>query len=407
MKIAYLVSDVDVPVLGRDGCSIHVRELINAFADQGHDVFALCAWLGDGARRPQARLYEVVPRGVDAQLWEALAGESAVQSSHLERDLRSLHLNTVWARDCGAEVVDRERPDVLYERYSLFGTAGLTLAQRLGVPLILEVNAPLVREQSGYKKFPLEHTAEVVEGEIFRNADAIIAVSSWIARYVVERGANPAMVHVIPNGVSSQFVGSPDGDGVRRLYGLEGRRVVGYAGSFKKWHDLDGLLAAFADVNSGDDSATLLLVGDGPTRRRISDKATECGLAHRVVFTGTVPHDVMATYLAAMDIVAVPYREDPDFYFSPLKLFEAMASGRPTIAARVGQIADVVEHGHTGWLYQAGNRHELVAAVQLLFREPRRAAALGAAARHAVQAERTWQAVARKIAALAEQLRRS
>jgi glycosyltransferase involved in cell wall biosynthesis len=405
MKIGYVCFDVDVPVLGNEGCSIHIRELVNAFADDGHEVFVLCAEKGEGTAAPQAALYEIRPRGLDAISWEQLAQEDVVSSGNLDRDLRSLLLNNVWANDAGAEIIDREQPDFIYERYSLFGTGGLSLARRIGVPLLLEVNAPLCLEQAGYAKFPLEQTARALEAEIFRRADAIVAVSDWLGQHAISGGAGPQAVHVIPNGVGAGFAALAS-DGVRDRLRLGTRPVIGYVGSFQGWHDLDGLIEAFSAVKRTNEDAALLLVGDGPSRERAAGDVARRGLEANVVFAGLVPHDAMPAYLAAMDVVAVPYRNDDDFYFSPLKLFEAMASGRPTVAARIGQIADVVEHGRTGWLYTPGDHHDLAASLDLLLQARERAVEIGKAGRQAVLARHTWRAVARQVVSIAGAVRK-
>ena len=51
-----------------------------------------------------------------------------------------------------------------------------------------------------------------------------------------------------------------------------------------------------------------------------------------------------------MDVTTVPYQPIEDFFFSPMKLFEGMAVGRPTVAANLGQIPEIVRHGETGVL---------------------------------------------------------
>src|ERR1051325_1646242 len=200
MKIGYICSDIDIPLFGDEGCSIHVRDVTDAWVDIGHEVFILSASLGEPAMPTKAKVYEIQPTGLEAVGWSALEEEPIVQDHHLERDLRSVVYNA-WLNHEGAAIVERERPDFLCERYSLFGWGGIELARRYQIPLILEVNDPLCREQAGYERFTLTSTAERMEREIVCAADAIVAVSEWVKDWVVSLRGSERDVYVIPNGV--------------------------------------------------------------------------------------------------------------------------------------------------------------------------------------------------------------
>jgi glycosyltransferase involved in cell wall biosynthesis len=240
-----------------------------------------------------------------------------------------------------------------------------------------------------------------MDAEIFRAADAIVCVSRPLKNWVVAHGVEERKVHVIPNAVSaSLFAREPVDGAVRSRFGLEGKRVVGYLGSFQPWHDVGGLVRAFAALHERDPDLRLLLVGAGNREADARARAAELGAHDSVVFTGNVPHESVPEYLAAMDVAAITYRREGEFYFSPLKLFECMAAGRPTVAASVGQISEVVEHGRTGWLYPAGDIERLAEGLETLLYDPQAAASLGAAARRRVLAEHTWEATARRVTSL-------
>jgi glycosyltransferase involved in cell wall biosynthesis len=405
MRVAYICSDVDVQVFGHEGCSVHVREFTNALVEGGHETVIMCAWAGNGSREgAKAEAVPILPHGLAATAWRELERESLIADHHLERDLRSL-LGNHWLLEQAAGVFDRSPPDFIYERYSLFGWAGVELARRYGVPLILELNAPLCRQQAGYEKFPLFRTAEVLEGEILRSADAVIALSDWLRDWSLSLGVESPRIHVIPDGVSEGlFGGELSGDVVRRRHKLEGKRVVGFVGSFHHWHDVKGLLEAFAGLHRTDPDLRLLLVGNGEQRPALEKSARDKGVAEAVVFTRNVPHHEVPLHIAAMDVTVVPYRPMDEFFFSPLKLFEYMAVGRPTVAAAIGQIQEVVEHGRTGLLYPPGDEARLADGIATLLRDPEEASRMGLAARRRVLQEYTWGAVTRKVTAIAAQL---
>jgi glycosyltransferase involved in cell wall biosynthesis len=405
MRIGYLCSDFDVPLYGDEGCSIHVRDLAEAFVDAGHEVFVVCASLdGVPETRSRARVYHVAPQRLNAVAWELLEREPLVADNHLERDLRLVLYNT-WLASEGAAILAAERPDLLYERYALFGWGGATLARAQGIPHVLEVNAPLTVEQEGYEKFTLTTLAEQLEAEVFRAADAVVAVSGWLRDWIVERGVERRRVHVVPNGVSRRlFGGQPGGDAARARFGLDGNPVIGFVGSFQPWHDVAGLLQAFARLHAEDGDLRLLIVGEGEARRELEATARDLGVADAAVFTGHLPHEHVPAAIAAMDVAVAPYDGAQELGFLPLKLFEYMASGKPTVAAAVGQIPWLVEDGITGLLYPPGDDARLAGALRRVLYSEANARALGLAAREKVLREHTWDSVAERIVAIARPL---
>ncbi len=370
MKIAYICSDVDIQLLGHHGCSVHIREFTNALIETGHDVFIICHWLGEARDiQTKARVYHLQPSGYNKVLWDGLYDDPMIQNHFFDRDLSSILWNS-WLQIDGAAILAEEKPDFIYERYALFGSGGLELARRFEVPLILELNAPLCDQQEGYQKFPLIETARNIEPQILCGADALVAMTQWLADWAVGLGVDRDKIRVLPDAVSEEHFGrEPSGRAVREKYGLADLPVVGFVGSFHKWHDVAGLIDAFATLVAADKRRRLLLVGDGHDRQKLEKKVASLKLADKVVFTGKVPHEEVPDYLAAMDVTTVPYQPIDDFFFSPMKLFEGMAAGRPTVAADLGQIPDIVRHGETGWLYPAGDNQKLTEGLKTLLED--------------------------------------
>jgi glycosyltransferase involved in cell wall biosynthesis len=277
------------------------------------------------------------------------------------------------------------------------------LAERLGVPLLLEVNAPLTLEAAKYRELVLRRTAEELERVVFARAGALLVVSRELELHARRGGAAAERIHVLPNGVDAErFHPGVSASGVRSRHGLAGRRVVGFVGSLKRWHDLDTLLEGVRRLAREDPGVRLLVVGEGPRRAEL-----EAAREPHVICTGAVPHEDVPAHLAALDVVVVPYAKGGDAYFSPLKLFEAMAAAKPIVGARIGQVAEVLAHGENGLLYEPGEPADLAARIRELLAAPERAADLGRAARRSVVPSRTWEANARRIAAIAEALARS
>ena len=412
MRIAYLCADFGIPIRGHKGASVHVREMVAALAAQGHDVRVFAPNPGKGTSLA-APLHTISSTGLPDACSRVARHVAGRCHPRLDKEARELVYNVTLYRHIRAQV-GRWRPDAVYERYSLFNLAGLALARRLGVPHLLEVNAPLRLERARTKGLALDAMARLIERRLFGASDAVLTVSTALRHYALEQGARPARTLVLPNAVdtgrfapghrrqtagdSAGAVLSPD---TRARLGLATDAfVVGFAGSLKPWHGTDVLLDAFAGMKDHVPGARLLIVGEGPQADALHAHAARLGISRDVIFTGKVAHDEMPELLAAMDVAVAPYLEVPDFYFSPLKLYEYMASGLAVVASDAGDIAALVRDGQTGLVCPPGDVAALCSALLRLAHDAGLRARLGAAAR--VEAERhTWSENARIVAHLA------
>ena len=353
MNILYICADPGIPIRGAKGASIHVRALTDAFAAQGHLVTLLAPRAGDGIA-PNAQLVQVPSR--------------LIATKNLPPDVReflAMQIANAIVR-AGLELTAREHFGLIYERYSLWSDAGAQLAQVTGLPLILEVNAPLRVEAARYRTLIREHDAAEIETRMFAQAAAISVVSAPLRDYVIQHGANPERVHVLPNAVDEQyFHPAVSGAAVRAQYDLAGKFVVGFVGTVKPWHDLDILIEAVAQSAALDPFAArgtaphLLLVGDipNPVRARIAER----GIAATIV--PPIPNHDVPAHIAAMDVAVSPHPALADFYFSPLKLVEYLACGVATIAANLPPITEIVTDGVNARLYPPGNAAALAAQI--------------------------------------------
>jgi glycosyltransferase involved in cell wall biosynthesis len=183
-------------------------------------------------------------------------------------------------------------------------------------------------------------------------------------------------ITVIPNGVDVTRFEQPGID--RAAIGLNGGPVVGSVGCLAPRKDYSTLLDSMALLASRGVPFRLLLVGDGPEREMLEQRAGELGLAPFVTFLGERPD--VHRLLPLMDVFVLSSREEG----IPNALLEAMASARPSVATAVGGTPEVLDHGRTGWIVPPRQPAALAAALEDALTRPDEARRRGEAARQAV-----------------------
>jgi len=378
MRIAYVCADPGVPVFGSKGCSIHVQEVVRALARRGCDVEIHAARLEGDPPPCLARLRTFrLPLHV---------GEDPCR-----RELAAIDANAALARS----LTSRPAYDAVYERHSLWSSAGMEFARAKGARGILEVNAPLVEEQATHRELIHRELAEAAVERACGAASLLIAVSNGVADRLRRMGGARERVHVVPNGVDpARFTPRPARR--RETY------TIGFVGSLRPWHGLPILVEAFARLQRRRPESRLLVVGDGPERGSLTEALAERGLSSSVCFSGAVAPAEIPGWLARMDVGVAPYEKAEGFYFSPLKIFEYMAAGLPVVASRIGQIPEIVDDERSGLLCAPGDPEELAAALDRLGADSDLRDRLARSAREAVLQKHTWEAVVETILKLAD-----
>jgi glycosyltransferase involved in cell wall biosynthesis len=283
----------------------------------------------------------------------------------------------------------------VWQRHELFQVAGLELARALGCPSVLFVPAPLVWESAqwgirrpGWGSWLERHG----EQPALHGADLIACGSEMVAEWVRNLGVRDDRIVITPTGVDMDlFAERPDAGPTRRRLGLDDRFVIGWVGSFRRFHALEQAV----DAAAGIDGAALLMVGDGPERQEVEQLARNRGVVS--VFTGTVPFAELPAYRSAMDVALVLAERDGAFHYSPLKLAEYLAAGLPVIAPRVAQCSERLRDGVDALLVAPGDTRALGEALEYLREDPAARAALGLQARAAAEAGWSWDEQVRTV----------
>lgn len=414
MRILYLCSDHGVPVLGAKGAGVHVRELVAAFRRAGHSV-ALAAptltkspW--EEPTEVDATLVHLPPTPQVEACVSALRTftDTVGVGESLPGELRAM-LAQGNLVDQLTRSFENARPDFVYERASLYGTAGAQLARKLDLVRVVELNAPLVDEHS--RRWVRDRgTGPELAAEAERwtllCADAVVTVSGPLRDHVVSLGVLPERVHVLPNGVDTTlFRSGPPEKSVRTRWGLGPGPVLGFVGGLRAWHGTEDLPALLEKLEPRHPDLQMVIAGDGPLRSEIQGEFDRRGLGRSVVFTGWVSHEEVPQLVREFDIALAPYSEREHlWYASPMKLFEYMACGRPVVAPALGQIEEVVRDGETGLLYSYGDPDGLATACERLLADRALRERLGRAAAEQLDGRYTWDSNAARVAELATEL---
>jgi glycosyltransferase involved in cell wall biosynthesis len=355
MRIAYLCVDRGIALGASKGAAVHMAEIVTALARGGAELLLLPSSVAGGL--------DELPADVIVDPLPAAATDAELADVLEER-----------LSEFGAEA--------LYERLSLHTSAGATAAVRLGIPHLVELNAPLPEEAARYRRLERPLEADELERMVLSSADAVLAVSGPLARYASGRGAT--RVEVFPNAVDLERF--PEASSVR-----EPRCV--FLGTLRPWHGVETLAESWRLL--GREAPALLVVGDGPGRGELEAVGAEV--------VGAVPHQEVPALLSSASIGLAPYAADAPGYFSPLKLFEYLAAGLAVVAGSIAGVREVVGPDHAV-LVPPGDPAALAAAVRDLAGNESKRARLGVAGRELVAAQHTWDRRARRILALAYRL---
>jgi len=371
----YVCTDPGVPAFGAKGCSVHVQEVLRELLRRYRSVHLVTTRPGG---EPPADLAGVVVHALPRPAGAGVA----------EREVAQCAADAAAATRLAGLCTDH-RVGLVYQRYALWSAATLETARRLGVPSVLEVNAPLLDEQATHRGLVDAEEAARRTRRLLGAADAPFAVAGPVARWASGMDPRGRTVPAIGNGVDvARFTPAP----VRET----AQPVLAFSGTFKPWHGLELLVDAAAAAPV---PLRLLLIGDGPELAATCARAAAAGVP--VTATGQVPPAEVPGWLRIADLAAAPYPAG-EHYFSPLKVAEYLAAGLPTVASAIADVPALVVDGTEALLVPPGDVAATAAALGRLGRDVALRRSLAAAGRRAAETRLSWTAVVdRSLAPLA------
>jgi glycosyltransferase involved in cell wall biosynthesis len=362
--------------LGDGAEGIHVREMVKAFRELGHEVKVIGPV---GEKTPEqsrkSHVLGAIKRSLPSALYECM-----------EVGYTLMSFFTIWRG------IKAFAPDFVYDRYIIFNAGSVLAARWSSVPLCLEVNAPLAFERSTEpdEKLVFRKVASRMESWVSANATQTIVVSTPLKQYLESIGVPKDKCIVMANGVDPvRFVPRDKDSSLLATFGIRPNQIViGFTGVLRAWHGLDLLLKATADLAVKGVPVFLLIVGDGPYRQQLEKIVAELGIAEIVAVTGRLPHDRVPDHVALFDVAVSPRAT---FYASPMKVIEYMALGKPVVVPGTLNFLDIIDDGVNGLTFPDGDAEGLARSLEKLCGSAPARTAMGHEARKKVQVRLNWR----------------
>lgn len=343
------------------GPALHVAYLTEGLADRGYDTTLVAGSLARGE--------ESMSRVAEDR------GARIVTLPDLHREISPL--NDVRAIFRLARLIREERPQILHTHTAKAGAVGriaALLAGRDRPPIIVHTfHGHVLR---GYFNPLTTLGFRTLETWLARFTTRLIAVSPEVRDDLVRLGVAPSeKFSVIRLGIElGERVGGDDAvrRETRRQMGVADEAfVVGWVGRMTAVKRTDDVLLAFKELTERGVDAWLCLVGDGPDREHLEQRAHDLGIVRRCLFLGY--QDDVAPYYAAIDALMLPSVNEG----TPVSVIESLAAERPAVATRVGGVPDVLRDGVDGFLVDVGDAATLADRLAELAGDPARRAAMG------------------------------
>jgi glycosyltransferase involved in cell wall biosynthesis len=305
-------------IASKDGQYVHVEELTNALIEQGHTVFFVAPEF--------TKKSEFGYEGGPAAKLKALLPEAIYELLELSYSF-VIGIKLIYS-------ILQNKPDFIYERYNLYQPVGVLVSKLFNVPILLEVNAPLVDERSKYSGLKLKKLAKFIEVFTWKNADIVLPVTQVLADILQKAGVNSSKITVIQNGVNEKLLNTVFKP--KKKFSKD-KIIIGFVGFINPWHRLD--LAIDSISKHKEKNIQLVCVGDGEIRDQLEKQAKRLGVLDKVTFTGLVDRLEVFQYIAKFDIALQPSVTP---YASPLKLFEYLAASCLIIAPSRSNICEII-----------------------------------------------------------------
>ncbi|MCT7653103.1 glycosyltransferase family 4 protein [Aliarcobacter butzleri] len=270
-------------------------------------------------------------------------------------ELNSIKINESFLKQVD-ELIVSNKPDVIYQRLTLFNYAGAYLSNKYKIPLIVEYNGSEVWVQNNWGTDGLKYSklALDIEEYTLNSADTIITVSQVLQDELIDRGFDKEKIVFYPNCIDERVYDyknfqEPEKATLREKLGFnQNDKIFTFIGTFGAWHGVEFLANSIVDLVQNHKqeldkySVKFMLIGDGLLGEKVRSLLETENIKRYIKFTGLIPQKEAPVYLGISDCFLSPHiKQKGKFIGSPTKLFEYMAFSKPIIASNLDQIGEV------------------------------------------------------------------
>lgn len=392
MKIVYFSYLYDLNGISL-GAKIKAEELLSELRNQGHEVKIF--WLN----KQPAQSSNNLP-GKLRKTTKVLLSKYLHEASQLLANFKYLVKES--------RIVKAESPDVVITRLDTYLCSSLLVSKWKKIPLIVELDNPVAYEFETFETFYKKNIGilKFFERLNLKYAHRIFTVTEELKDFYVGQRISADKIDVICNGADiERFNPQVKKDSVVKKYKLQNTVVVGFVGTFHYWHGIENLKAVLLKVLSLGENIRFLMVGSGgPMKEQLQEFIERNQLQDRAILTGYVSHEKIPNYISAMDLVLAPYPNLRFFYYSPIKIFEYMASGKPVVTTRIGQIARIINDGDNGCLCEPDEISDMVEKISTLIKDAKLRELIGGKARKSIETNHSWSYKAKQLSQLCKQV---
>lgn len=291
------------------------------------------------------------------------------------------------------------KPDVIHAHAATAaGFVGLLASEKYHVPLVCSLRGSDINRYPYFDRLTMRMTKRVLEG-----ADQVMSVSSALRDAACELARPRRDIKVVYNGCDTQLFDFRMEDRIKQRRALdisEADCVVAFVGALSAGKGVFELIESVAGLVETVPNIRLLLIGDGPDRELCEKIISARHLDSRILLLGSMPHQMVARYLSAADVLALPSHAEG----LPNVVLEAMACRLPVVATNVGGIPEAVNDGESGILILKGTRAQLSEAIGKLEANRDMAHRMGEAGRAIVEERFSWRKNAQEIMQIYEEV---
>jgi PEP-CTERM/exosortase A-associated glycosyltransferase len=296
------------------------------------------------------------------------------------------------------EVAKIEKPDVLHAHSPVLNAIpALRVGHKLGIPVVYEIRAfweDAAVDHGTYPERSLKYKlVRSIETWTCRRAKQVAVLCNGLKRDLIKRGIPEEKLTVVANGINpADFQPCGTDQELADRWGISGKKVLGFIGSFYRYEGLDLLVSAFEKLSEKMDGLVLLLVGGGEMEDELRRQIERLRLSDRVILTGRIPHEKIPKVYSMIDVLVYPrYSMRLTELVTPLKPLEAMATGKALIASDIGGHRELINDGFNGLLFKPGDVTALVKTLQRVLEDLRLGNCLALQARDWVLENQTWR----------------